>query len=243
MDFRTFSKNLPYPEDAFGIYLTYPLWNHQGDSRNGNTYHYNGIPKITDIGNTLSHISAMITDTFNVNFLKVCRINEFLSGTFIVPHVDYLDGCQSSEKFFRRIHIPLKTQKESWNYYEAEVYHMQFGEIWLHDSYCCHSAGNFSSESRFHLILDVDPTIPLDDLFKDKAVFNSSHKLDPISREPFTNSDLNNILDLAKIINHLNFKEIVSLLSKIHFYKKVSSALTYDWLEKIAKNTKNRQLI
>lgn len=240
---KSFPDVVPYPEDIVGLQRSYPLWNKLGVKNNANVCGYEGTAKITEIGIKLTHISQMIKSTFNVNLLKLCRLNEFTSGTFTFPHLDYLDGYQNVNETYSKIHIPLKTQKECWSSYEEEVYHMKFGEIWLHDTHVVHSAANFSPETRFHLILEFAPTIPLEDLFIDKTVLTSSKKPESAPREPFTEDDLNHILNLAKVIDHCNFKDITALLGKIHFQKKVNCVLTYDWLEKIAEKTQDAKLI
>ncbi|MGB3508776.1 MAG: aspartyl/asparaginyl beta-hydroxylase domain-containing protein [Microcoleaceae cyanobacterium] len=234
---------IPYLGVTVGVVRVYPLWNQLGDAGNANLYGYDGAAKITDIGIKSNHISQMVKDTFDVNFLKLCRIHELTKGAFLLPHRDYLDGCQQLEETYTRIHIPLKTQEKCWLAYEEELYHMGFGEIYLHDGSFVHSAGNFSSESRFHLILDFDPNIPLKDLFKDKTVlkFKEAKVCD---REPFSEGDLDDILNLAvKVINSYNFRDIFVLLSKIHFQQKVSCSLTFDWLQKVVEQTGNEQLI
>ena len=232
-----------YPLDFAGLMKSYPLWNQFGDASDAHYRTYDGSAKITDAGIKLTNLANIVKNTFHLQFLKLCRLHEYTSGTFVIPHRDYLDDSQDITDIYTRIYIPVKIQEQCGNSYEEELYQMELGDIVLHDGSLVHSVGNFSSESRFRLELDFDNQIPLEDLFKDKDILKSGC-LKLIPRESLAQEYLDNVLNLAvQTINSYNFKDIVVLLSKIHFYKKVNCSLTYDWLEQVVKTTGNSDLL
>ncbi|NER34906.1 MAG: hypothetical protein F6J93_12945 [Oscillatoria sp. SIO1A7] len=232
-----------YPDDFCGLLRTYPLWNQSGDPSDAYLYKYDGAAQITDIGIQLSHLSNLVKNTFNLEYLKLCRLHEYTSGTFFLPHRDYLDGSEEIGEIYTRMYIPVKIQEQCWNSYEQEVFDMELGDLVFHNGSLVHSVCNFSSESRFRLEFDFDPQIPVEDLFKDKSVLKLK-ELKSIPREPFSEQDLNKLLEFAgNIINCYNFKDIAVLFGKIHFQKNVNCALIYDWLEIVVEKTGNLDLL
>ena len=232
-----------YPDDFSGLMRTYPLWNQSGAPKDAYLYKYEGAAQITDIGIKLSHLSNLVKNTFHLEFLKLCRLHEYTSETFFLPHRDYLDGSAEIGEIYTRMYIPVKIQEKCWNSYEEEVFDLELGDLVFHDGSLVHSVCNFSSESRFRLEFDFDPQIPVEDLFKDKSVLKFK-ELKSIPREPFSEEDLSNLLELAaKIINCYNFKDMAVLFGKIHFQKNVNCALIYDWLQTVVEKTGNSDLL
>ncbi len=239
----TLPSVFPYPEYIVGHRTMYPLWNQSGDINDANICHYEGISKITRIGTELSHIREVLTNTFYLEHLKVARINKHFSGLFGFAHRDYSDNQAKTESFYTRIHIPIKTQMGCWHAYNSELYHMDYGEIWLHDGSIVHAPCNFSSETRLHILLDFDYEVPLENLFRDKSVLSPSYPIDEANRDTFHEKDLEQILRLSEIVNSYNFKDIAGIVGKVPFKKKVNCALSYDWLIEIAKRSGNAELI
>jgi hypothetical protein len=239
----TLPEVFPYPEYSVGHRTSYPIWNQSGDIGNANIYNYEGNSSITSIGIALPHICEVLTDTFHLEYLKIGRINKYSSGAFALPHRDYSDNQKKADSFYTRIHIPIQTQLGCWHAYDAELYHMQFGEIWLHDGSIVHSACNFSSEARLHILLDFDPEVVVEDLFKDKSVLSLAEPRDRSNREIFGNKDLEQLLKLADVIDPYNFKDITAVLCKVPFTKKVACSAPYDWLIQIARASGNAELI
>jgi hypothetical protein len=59
-----------------------------------------------------------------------------------------------------RIHIPLRTNADSYMYCSGKFYSMAEGECWMLDNFQEHTAVNFSkTEYRVHLVIDVEPTL------------------------------------------------------------------------------------
>ncbi|MEM7592090.1 MAG: aspartyl/asparaginyl beta-hydroxylase domain-containing protein [Cyanobacteria bacterium P01_A01_bin.83] len=241
---KTFPAFTGYSEYKVGLWQNYTLRNSNGEFKDGRYYNYEGLSKVTQLGIQTAYISRIIENTFNLEFLKLARIFEMCSGGFLFPHKDGLDGSQNFNQHFVKIHIPLKTSDGCFNSYEEKVYHMKTGEIWLHHGHnFVHSAANFSSKSRLHLVLDFVPGVDVKDLFKDKSLMTLDKKPDSIDRELLTREEIDSIYNLSTIINEYNFKEIVAILGKIHFKRQVSSSLTYDWLQKIVETTNNEKLV
>ncbi|MBD2139724.1 aspartyl/asparaginyl beta-hydroxylase domain-containing protein [Anabaena sp. FACHB-1237] len=241
---KTFPAFTGYSEYKVGLWQNYTLRNSNGKAEDGRYYDYEGLSKATELSVKMPYISGIIENTFNLEFLKLARIFEMCSGGFLLPHKDGLDGSKNFNNHFLKLHIPLQTSDGCFNSYEEKVYHMKTGEIWLHHGHdCVHSAANFSSISRLHLVLDFVSGVNAEELFKDKSVMISSKPPNSIDREPITEEDIDSIYNLSKIINEYNFKDIVAILGKIHFRRQISSALTYDWLHKIAEATNNKKLV
>lgn len=240
---KSFPAFSGYSSYQVGRWQKYPLLNSNGNAQDGRYYPYEGIPKITEIGDQLASLTSLVTDIFCLEFLKLASIFEMKSGSFLFPHRDALDNQEDFKTDFLKIHIPLKTFSGCFNSYEECVYHMREGEIWVHNGYAVHSAANFSPESRLHLVLAFTPGVPIDALFKDKSVMIQSGEPISIERQPLTEADMNGIYNLSSVINEYNFKEIVAILGKLHFSKQVSSSLTYDWLQKITTAKNNTQLV
>ncbi len=59
-----------------------------------------------------------------------------------------------------RIHIPLKTNPDSYLYCNGKFYSLGEGECWMLNNFQQHTAANFSTtDYRIHLILDVEPCL------------------------------------------------------------------------------------
>ncbi len=147
-----FNGYVGFSHDIVGFFKVYPLWNCKGNSIDGQYSNYEGMAHLTELGIQLSYLRKLIEDIFQLKYLKFARIFELRDGGFLLPHRDYLE----LKTGFTRIHLPLKTNLNSFNSNEIDVYHLRVGEIWLHNRNLVHSAINFSSESRLNLILDFD---------------------------------------------------------------------------------------
>ncbi len=222
-----------------GLLEVYPLWNREGNAQDGQYSDYVGAAQLTKLDKELSHIRKVVEDTFFLEWMKFARIFDLREGSCLLPHRDYLE----LENCLTRIHIPLKTNPDALYLNEISVYHMRFGEIWLHDGSLVHSVINLSSDSRLHLILDFDSDIPIQNLFKDKSTTIPKTKPMAIARKFLTYEDISDIYSLSRIISDRNIKEIVTILSKISFSKEVNPALIYDWLERIAADTGDRKIM
>ena len=61
----------------------------------------------------------------------------------------------------------------------------------------------------------------------------------PGSRPPLTAQELEAIYNLGPLINERNFSDILRLLSKVHFYRRVPGADLFHWLTEIAQRSGN----
>ena len=237
-------KSLPsinaFSDYWVGTVRVYTLWNMDGHNKDGYYSEYTGAATVTETGLKLYHIKEIIENTFHLKYLKFVRIFELENGGFLLPHRDFLE----LENGFSRLNIPIKTNDQCFYSEDLVVYHMRFAEVWfVNNGKKVHSAINLSSKSRLHLILDFDCNIPLEDLFKDKSAMKPPMKPKLIERESLTEASIKNIYNLNGIISNHNLQEIVSILGKVHFHKKVSPEITYTWLESIAKMTEDSALI
>jgi len=158
----------------------------------------------------------------------------------LMPHRDYLD---IEDDDFTRIHIVLQTDIGARHSEEEKCYHMRQGEVWFVDGKYVHCAQAFSDRPRMNCVMDFEPGIPFEELFKDKAAYDPNIEPHWVDREPFTDDDLNRIIGLGDIASVENWTDISSIVGKVHFQKEVSVSHTYDWLNQIAVRSGNQELI
>lgn len=233
-----FNYSSSYSEYAIGDWKTCMLWNKNGDINDGFSHEYSFGAKKTEYGEKTPYLNSVLEKLFNLNIVKSIRIFYAKNG-IIIPHKDYLEFS----KGFHRIHIPLQTDTDSFNSEGNEVYHMDIGEVWFLDGHNVHSGGSLSKKIRLHLVLDFSVDVELKDIFTNTNESHKTYQTNFIERMPFTNEDLDYILNLGNIINRYNFENIVSILAKVHFEKQVCSSEMFDWLIKLAMKSKNKALL
>ncbi|WP_430412129.1 aspartyl/asparaginyl beta-hydroxylase domain-containing protein [Kordia sp.] len=233
----TFEFNDSYSEYASGIWKTCMLWNRSGLKDDHLSIEHNAHVKPTQYGKQLSYINELLESTFKKQYIKTVRLFMCING-LIIPHKDYLEF----KKGFTRIHIPLKINEHALTSEEDIVYNMQKGEIWFIEGRKIHSAANFSKAKRINLVIDFAPDIPFEELFLNSENYQPNLTPKINQREQLKDEELGYIKGLSKIINEMNFDDILSILSKIHFYRNVSSELVFGWLDEIATSSNNYKI-
>ena len=64
-----------------------------------------------------------------------------------------------------------------------------------------------------------------------------------VEREPVDEEFLKSIASMKHVINRVNYRDIVSFLSRVHFYKKVGLGVFFDWLIGICEGVKDEFLL
>jgi hypothetical protein len=233
----TFEFNDSYSEYASGIWKTCMLWNRSGLKDDHLSIEHDQDVKPTQYGEQLSYVNGVVEKLFKKEHIKAIRLFLCING-LIIPHKDYLEF----KKGFTRIHIPLKINEHALTSEENVVYNMQKGEIWFIEGRKIHSAANFSKTKRINLVIDFAPDIPFEELFINPESYQPNLIPKINQREHLKEDELSYIKGFSKIINEMNFDDVLSILSKIHFYRNVSSELVFGWLDEIATSSKNYKI-
>lgn len=228
-----------YKEFAYGDWKTSIIWNQDGIDSNGLIHDYRGYAKPTVFANSLKSINEIIENNFNVSKLKFARIFSVSNNGLVVPHVDYLELKQN----FVRVHIPLQTSLSCLSSEKDNVFHMRLGEIWYLDASNIHSAACFSNINRLHLVLDFEYMEHVECVLRQDI--NPCKEILPhiIYRDDLNSQELMGILSLSEVVSEDNFRDIVSILSKIHFRKNVCSSKMFEWLKYIVYKNNKKTLI
>jgi hypothetical protein len=218
-----------YSEYRFGTWKNYVLWNGSGDEKETLFKGMQGGAVKTGLGRPLEYINSVIEENFHTDRLKMVRAN-LLSDAVLIPHRDYVEFKSDSSRL-ARLHIPLRTDRESLHAEDDKVFHMKQGEVWYLDVNRIHSACNMSETPRISLVLDFGlDGQPLETAFKNPARCRPCPEPTMIERVPAGEEFLKTIDSLRHIINRTNYRDIVLFLARVHFYKDVALGVFFDWL-------------
>lgn len=242
-------KNFPriseeYDEFGVGVWINNSLWNASQDA-NDSMYRDIDYPaKQTEYGRMLPYISQLVTENFNLEYLKMVRTRNLIDG-MVIPHKDFVELNKPKNQYFR-ILIPLEVNKHAFHSDEGNVLQMKKGEIWFIDAAIDHAAVNFSTSSRIFLCLDFafPGEFHPSDIFTNKSLYSEEIKPTIIKREKINPKNKEQLIQsLSQTIDKYNFKDILVMLSKIHFYKDISVSASYDWLEEITQRSGKEELL
>ena len=229
-----------YKEFICGSWTSCMLYNRSGDPCDTAVFDYASQSIGTPYIARLSYINQLINAIFHISSLKFARLVLLGPNSVVIPHRDYLE----LNKDLLRFHIPLKTNDQCFNSEEDAVYHMAIGEVWYINATKIHSAGNFSSDTRMHLILDFDFSTSFSNILKDYRATAPLQipEANIVKRSEFSRDFVEHLPILAKFMDIHTFYDIVSVLVKQHFYKKVHAAEMFDWLSLISEHTNEQQM-
>ncbi|MCW5223350.1 hypothetical protein D5041_06990 [Verminephrobacter aporrectodeae subsp. tuberculatae] len=234
MYFTQDNKN--YSEFCVGDWKTFVLRNVSGLDDDGLVTESNIPLKITPRGAELNSINQWIDSYFETKHLRLVRVHSMGDGT-LIPHRDFLEFDEHANRWLR-LHIPIKTNVACLHSEEKDVFHMRVGEIWHLDAVHLHSATNFSNERRLNLCLDFNiGDSPAESVFKKSVVSTKLPKPKMIERPALDEPFMTGLMGLSRIISDYNYRDIVGLLSKVHFYRKADLSQFFDWLLMISKHS------
>ncbi|MDX8499057.1 aspartyl/asparaginyl beta-hydroxylase domain-containing protein [Mesorhizobium sp. VK4C] len=192
----------------------------------------------TPLGRSLPYLNELLDTYFDTSFMRYVRIVRISKNSCIIPHRDYLE----LEANFARVHLVLDTNEGCANTEKDRIFHMSLGEIWFLDASVPHSAGCFSARPRVHLMADFEGTcLPEDVVRKTGQPATGNAMVD--TRKDWTDEALECVLGLSHIISDANYREIVSILAKIHFFYKVDCQTMYSWLRELCQRHGDPALI
>lgn len=227
-----------YSEFAFGRWESCVLANRTGDLRDAAIYAYEGPAVTTAHGRELPYLMNIIENSFDVTRLKWTRLFAVKNGV-LISHRDYLEMPPG----FVRLNVSLATDLTCLHSEEDTVFHMRPGEIWnLHVS-AVHSGCSLSEFHRILLVMDFDlGDRPIEGLLAPSV--RLGRRVEPliIERPPLDSDQLTALYGLSTIVNETNSRDVLQLLSKIHFYRQTGSQSCHDWFCEITRRSGNVRL-
>lgn len=231
-----------YSEYRFGTWKNYVLWNGSGDQKDTLFKGTQGGAIQTPLGRQLEYVTSIIEENFCTEKLKMVRAN-LLRDAVLIPHRDYVE-FKSDYRRLARVHIPIKTDRNSLHSEKDNVFHMRQGEVWYLDVSNVHSACNMSESPRISLVFDfcLDGQ-PLESAFRHPTRHRPRPEPMMIEREPLDDEFLKTIASMRHVINRVNYRDIVLFLSRVHFYKDVSLGVFFDWLIGMCEGLEDKSLL
>jgi putative nonproteinogenic amino acid hydroxylase len=230
----TFSAEPSYASYSFGTWGIYQLWNWSGDVGDSTLREFEGSAQITNFGKQLPYLFSIIEKHFRTERMKWARALLLKDGN-VIPHRDYLEF----KKPLTRIHLALSTDEGSLHSEGEDVFQMRKGEVWYLAATNIHAAASLNDFPRVTICMefDLDEEQTEDSVFRDPGP--SLHSVYPrmIDREPLSDAEIESICGLGNLVDDKNFKDILRLLSKVHFYRRVHAGDVYDWLIEIARRS------
>lgn len=241
--FETFPRIAEaYDEYSSGFWMNCSLWNASGDKYDTVYRDFSHPLRQTDYARSLPYINQVLQQHFVFEHLKMIRSRNLIDA-IVLPHRDFVEIDRTRQCI--RVFVPLEDNMLAFHSDEQAVFCMRKGEIWFFDAAVVHAAANFSNKSRLCLCLDYifpEEFHPAD-IFVDKNEYTPGLTPTLVPREqPDTAFLASLITGLGSIINRYNFKEIIFLLSKIHFYQQIPITACFDWLVQIADQSTDHAL-
>ena len=232
-----------YDEFSTGFWMNNSLWNASGDESDTMYRDFDDSIKQTEYGRRLPYIEKLIRETFTLENMKMVRLRTLIDG-MVIPHKDFVEVKEKSRCL--RVFIPLEDNELAFHSDEEAVFRMRKGEVWFLDAAIVHAAVNFSNRSRTALCLDYifPEKFSHADIFVNKDKFTPGIQPLLVPRQELTwNFEESLISPLSQLLTRYNFKEIVFVLSKIHFYQNIPISACYDWLIEIAKRSNDASML
>lgn len=227
-----------YSDFACGRWESCVLRNHSGLQQEDTLVTHYARAVETPLGQSLPYLNELMETHFDTESIRYARIIRISENACIIPHRDYLE----LDARFVRVHLALDTNTKCANTELDKIYHMRSGEIWFLDASIPHSAGCFSSTPRVHLMVDFEGTCHPDAVVRNvEQPLARDEMVD--TREEWTNEALERVLGLSEIVSEANYREIVSILAKLHFFYKVDCQAMYAWLKELCRRRGDPALI
>lgn len=168
----------PYPEYASAGLKVATLLNHTGDQFNFD-YRDCRSPQVTPLLNKLPAIKELLTDgNLEVMGARLLRLD---AGTFLHEHRDFI-YLEEVPRY--RLHLPLITNDQAFIVSPDVNVHFKAGYLWkLDPKQTIHSACNFGSQPRIHLMIDCYVNNYLAELIKGQFIDQDCQFIKPAFSE------------------------------------------------------------
>lgn len=233
-----------YDEFSNGFWKNIPLYNASGGSDDRLYRDLHGAPaQPTEHVGHVPYLNEIITTVYNVERLQMARTRN-LKNAIVIPHRDFVELDRELDQYFRT-HLMLEDSPLAFHSDDDTVIHMRAGEIWFLDAAAVHSAVNFAEFSRQSLCVDLafDGAFDEKEAFADATVYTPNLSPDVHERMPFTKEREAGILALSGVIGRENFRDILFLLSKVHYTYDVHPSETFEWLVAVSKGAGDDKMV
>ena len=229
-----------HPMSSGGSWATQMLANFSGNEQDGMSKEYSGSAKWTELGNRLPYLKAKVEQLFVPGIVKSVRLFIASPGSMIRAHTDY----REFKGGFTRVHLVLRTTQDCMNSEGASVYHMRQGEVWLLGSRLPHAGGSFGETTRIHLVCDLDPNVPVSEIFHADADMSAPISPRLINRPKLSEQDLEKLIDgLTISMKTIGYENIDLICQMLPFQYAFDTGRTYDVLIEVAKRAGNDALL
>jgi hypothetical protein len=206
-----------YDEFSTGFWQNDSLWNASGDAADTMYRNFDGPAKTTQLGRQLPYLDELVRQHFRSDYIKMVRTRNLVDA-MVIPHKDFVE-IEACARRCLRVFVALEQVDQAFHSDESGVFNFRKGEIWNLDASIVHVAANFSSQSRIHLCLDFIFPGPFElrDIFNDPRVYDRSLTPAVVRRQPRTEQLEKSVRALSRVMDRHTFRDIVFLLSKLHF--------------------------
>lgn len=225
-----------YDEFSNGFWKNIPLYNASAGSEDGLYRDLQGSPaRPTGHAKHVPYLDEIISMVYNTGQLQMARTRN-LKNAIVLPHRDFVELDRELDQYFRTFMV-LEDNPLAFHSDEDTVFHMRPGEIWFLDAAAVHSAVNFGEFGRQSLCVDLafEGAFDEQDAFADTSVLAADLSPDVPERKPFTKELEEGILALSGVTGRENFRDVLFLLSKVHYSYNVHPSETFEWLVAISK--------
>ena len=231
-----------YDEFGQGYWKNLSLYNASGDASD-TQYRNTDRCLPTEYATHCPSIQKLVQQNFKLDNLKMIRARSLVDG-LVIPHRDFVELDKQITYF--RVFVALENNEEAFHSDEHGVFQMKTGEVWFLDAGISHAAVNFGLKSRMFLCLDFmyEGEFEYTDIFTNRSALKEYRSSFYISREPFTNSQKEEVISAtSKILDRFTFKDVVFALSKYHFIYDLPVSSCYDWIISAAEQKNNIEIV
>lgn len=226
-----------YDEFSSGYWKNLSLANATGARDDTGYRDINGSALVTEHGQRVPYLTELVDTVFDRDKVKMVRARNLVDA-MVVPHRDFVELDRDNDSYFRTFMV-LEDNPQALHSDDDTVIRMRPGELWYLDAAAVHAAVNFSTESRQSLCVDFVFDGPRDEasIFADRSTYRTDIEPEIRDRAPFTEEHQQQLLALSSIVDRRNFKDILFLLSKVHYEYDVPAERTYTWLSTICRDS------
>ena len=226
-----------YDEFSSGYWKNCSLWNSSGEASDTTYRDIDRQARETDYGRQLPYLESVVRKHFDMSRVTMVRARNLVDA-MVIPHRDFVELEKSWERYFR-LFMVLEDNPDALHSDETGVFRMRPGEVWFLDAASVHAAVNFSTKIRQSICVDFVFDGPFEDweVFTDQRAYRPDITPERPFRQPLPADFPLRLGALGAVIDHDNFKDILFLLSKVHFRTDAPITAAYDWLVEVCRRS------
>lgn len=233
-----------YNEFSNGFWKNIPLYNASGSGEDRLYRDIHGAAaRPTEHAERVPYLNEIINTVYNVDRMQMARSRN-LKNAVVVPHRDFVELDRGADRYLRTFMV-LEDSPLAFHSDDDTVIRMRPGEIWFLDAAAVHSAVNFGEANRHALCVDFafDGAFDEREAFADTTVFAPDLRPEIRERQPFTKEREAGVLALSGVLGRENFRDILFLLSKVHYSYDVHPSETFEWLLALSKSVRDEKMV